>query len=497
VGVNILLITLDQFRADCLSAAGHPVVLTPNLDRLAREGVRLARHYSQAAPCAPGRASLYTGLYQMNHRVVANGTPLDRRFDNIAKAARRAGYAPTLFGYTDQAVDPRDASGPDDPRLSTYEGVLPGFEAGLVWGTGAPGAWLEWLRALGHDVPDDDADAALEGEPGRPADHSLSAYHTDAFLAWLDRREAPWFAHLSQLRPHPPYAAAGAFATLYDPAVLAPPIAAAEPRHRLHDGLLRSPHMAAPADPAGMARLQAQYLGMVSEADHQLGRVWAAIEARGEWQDTFIVVTADHGEQLGDHGLIGKGGFFEQSYHVVGLIRDPRPGAAEGIVVDAFTENVDIFPTLCEAMGIEVPAQCDGASLTPFLAGRTPDDWRDAAHWEFDWRAGLIQKAASDPRVSPVDGRLERRNLAVRRTKDSAYAHFADGSWLCFHLAADPTWRTPQTDPAVVLEQAQALLTWRARHADRTLTGMLVERGGVGRWPEMPSDWGDRNHAAA
>ena len=115
--MNILLITLDQFRGDCLSCAGHPVVKTPNLDRLAVEGVRFARHYSQSAPCSPGRASLYTGMYQMNHRVVANGTPLDASFDNLALAARRIGYDPTLFGYTDQSVDPRETEGPDDPRL--------------------------------------------------------------------------------------------------------------------------------------------------------------------------------------------------------------------------------------------------------------------------------------------------------------------------------------------------------------------------------------------
>ena len=93
---NVLFITLDQFRGDALSCAGHPVVRTPNLDALAAEGVRLANHYSQAAPCAPGRAALYTGMYQMNHRVVHNGTPLDARFDNVALAGRRAGYAPAL-----------------------------------------------------------------------------------------------------------------------------------------------------------------------------------------------------------------------------------------------------------------------------------------------------------------------------------------------------------------------------------------------------------------
>ena len=150
--MNILLITLDQFRGDCLSVAGHPIVKTPNLDRLAREGVRLARHYSQAAPCGPGRASLYTGMYQMNHRVVVNGTPLDGRFDNIAHAARRAGYVPTLFGYTDQTVDPRETEGPDDPRFATYEGVLPGFEMGCAMQPTDARAWYDWLAGLGYPV---------------------------------------------------------------------------------------------------------------------------------------------------------------------------------------------------------------------------------------------------------------------------------------------------------------------------------------------------------
>ncbi|HEY5288598.1 MAG TPA: sulfatase-like hydrolase/transferase, partial [Caulobacteraceae bacterium] len=213
--LNILLITLDQMRGDCLSAAGHPIVRTPNLDRLARDGARLSRHYSQAAPCGPGRASLYTGLYQMNHRVVANGTPLDRRFDNIAWAARRGGYSPALFGYTDQAIDPREASGPNDSRLSNYEEVLPGFES-VDLPSGQLDPWIAWLRRLGHDAPSNSV-AALATEPDRPADHSLSAYLAGRLIDWIKTQDRPWFAHLSQLRPHPPYAAAGRFATLYRP----------------------------------------------------------------------------------------------------------------------------------------------------------------------------------------------------------------------------------------------------------------------------------------
>jgi arylsulfatase A-like enzyme len=484
---NILLITLDQWRGDALGAAGHPIVQTPHLDRLAREGVWFSRHYSQAAPCGPGRASLYTGLYQMNHRVVANGAPLDARFDNLAHAARRAGYAPALFGYTDQAIDPREAAGPDDPRLSSYEQILPGFDEGLHLPTADLGVWIDWVRGRGADAPSDGL-AALATEPERPAELSHSAFMVDQLIAWIGGRDGPWFAHLSQLRPHPPYAAAGRFAALHHPDDMPDPIAPVAERSRLHEALLAHPLTAAPKDPAAMRQIMAQYFGMIAEADFQLGRLWASLQDAGQWNETFILVTSDHGEQLGDHGLIGKSGFFEQSFHVPCLVRGP--GLAAGRRIEAFTENVDVFPTLAEVMGLEVPAQCDGRSLGPWLRGEAPDGWRDAAHWEFDWRSASISRNDGVPQ--PWDRRLERRNLAALRTDGTAYVQFGDGAGLAFDLAADPTWRTPLTSADAVLPLTQAMLAWRAQHADRTLSGMLTEAGGVGRWPPLPDGWSER-----
>lgn len=484
--LNVLLITLDQFRADCLSCAGHPIVQTPNLDRLASEGVRFGRHYGQAAPCSPGRASLYTGLYQMNHRVVANGTPLDGRFDNIAKAARRAGYQPALFGYTDQSIDPRDAVNAEDPRLSSYEGVLPGFEEVCGLRPGAPTQWIEWLEQKGYALPSDPMEA-IASESDRHEDLSLSAFLTNQLINWLEKRDGPWFAHLSQFRPHEPFAAAGRFGTMYDPDDMPAPIAPSTDRHWLHEGFLRHPRLAAPTDPAQMRHTKAQYFGMISEADYQLGRVWDTLERLGQWDNTFIIVTSDHGEQLGDHGLIQKFGFFEASYHILGIARDPRPNKARGTTVEAFTEAVDIFPTLCDVLEVPIPAQCDGLPLTPFLNGEAkPIWWRDSAHWEFDWRFSFIRRGPHD---WPRDRRLEHQNLSVHRSENAAYVHFGDGSTLAFDLAADPTWRTPLVDPAARLTQAEGLLNWRALHLDRTHTGMLVEDGGIGRWPPMYGTW--------
>jgi len=473
--MNVLLITLDQFRGDCLSAAGHPLVRTPNLDRLAAAGVRLARHYSQAAPCGPGRACLYTGTYQFTNRVVGNGTPLDHRFDNVARCARRAGWSPVLFGYTDQAVDPRVVDGPADPRLASYQGVAPGFDVELTL-LDEQDAWRAWLAELGYDqLPS--GDAALASEPDRPAEHGVSAFLTDRIIAWLGRQDGPWWAHASYWRPHPPYAAAGRWATAYDPADV--PAAIAPGGDHPSCGDLAA--IAAPEGDGGVRALRAQYYGMISDVDHQLGRLWDALERLGMWDETFIVVTSDHGEQLGDHGTVGKGGFFEASYHIPGIVRDPTRPATHGTVVDAFTENVDIFPTLCDAIGAEVPVQCDGMPLTPFLEGTPPPWWRDAAHWEYDWRWERILFGAHP---WPWDRRLERQHLAVVRTDTAAYVQYDNGDWRCYDLATDPTWRTGHHEPARVLPLAQAMLSWRSQHADRILADTLIYGEVFGRTPE-------------
>jgi arylsulfatase A-like enzyme len=477
-GVNFLLITLDQFRGDCLSSVGHPVVRTPNLDALASGGVLLRRHFSQAAPCSPGRACLYTGTYQFNNRVVGNGTPLDDRFDNIARAARRAGYRPTLFGYADQGIDPRLAEGPNDPRLSNFEGVPDGFDIGLQL-TEHQEAWVRWLDDLGYDVGSD-AEAALTSEPERPAEHGVSAFLTDRLLDWFGRQDDQWFVHASYHRPHPPYAAAGRWSGAYDPAD-GPGAIPAPDRPTPFAGHLAE--NAAPSDEGEFRALRAQYYGMISDVDEQLGRLWSGLAELGMWDDTFVVITSDHGEQLGDQGILGKAGLFEPSYHVLGIVRDPRHPEAHGREVNAFTENVDIMPTLCEAMGIEVPAQCDGMPLTPFLVGDEPPWWREAAHWEYDWR---WEKILFGPHLWPWDRRLERQNLAVLRSDSIAYAQFANGEWRCFDLAADPTWRTEIDDPTIVLVAAQSMLSWRASHADRLFTDMLLINGGIGRVPTLP-----------
>jgi arylsulfatase A-like enzyme len=414
----------------------------------------------------------------MNNRVVANGSPLEDRFDNVARLARRAGYVPTLFGYTDQGLDPNQAEGLDDPRLDSYDGILPGFAVGHYLPE-SQATWVEHLRDLGYDVPFGWA-RALRGESDRPAEHSLTGFLTGKFLEWLEVQESGWFAHVSFLRPHPPYAAAGEYSRLYDPADVELPIAPVDAgdRHPLHATAMGIAHCAAPQEEEAMRHLRAQYFGMITEVDVHLGRVVERLEERGELDDTLIVITSDHGDQLGDHGLIEKLGFFPQSYHILGIWREPRSPHA-GRVIERYTENVDIAPTLADALGLEIPVQFDGRVMTPLFEGRDVE-WRSSAHYEWDYRGMFL---ASAPQPWPLDRALSRDNLAVSLTKDTAYVQFGDGSYLCFDLLADPTWRTPVDDVSRVLTAAQDMLLWRQEHLGRTYTDMLLRSERPGRWP--------------
>jgi arylsulfatase A-like enzyme len=477
---NVLFITVDQWRGECLSALGHPVVETPNLDALAASGVHFTQHFAQAAPCGPSRASIYTGMYMMNHRSVLNGTPLDARFTNVALEARALGYEPALFGYTDTSVDPRTVA-ETDPRLHTYEGVLPGLDPVCHVPEGDPQPWLQWLAKQGYDIPSNWREFVDRPAPGTrwqtqyAAEHSEPAFLTDQVIEWIEGRDgAPWFAHVSYLRPHPPFLAPEPYVSRYDPDAMPAPVRAASrdeegAQHPLFALMVKHPLLAAP-DGRELLELRATYFAMMHEVDHHLGRLFDAVG-----DDTIVVLTSDHGEMLGDHYVLHKLGWFDQSYHVPCIVRAPGAefDAGRGTRVDAFTENVDVAPTVLDLLGAALPLQCDGRPLTAWLRGETPEAWRVEAHFEFDFR-------------EPADKSLERRfgvtmedcALAVLRDAHGKYVQFAGHPQLpplFFDIDDDPGQLVNRAaDPAyasTVLDYAQRMLAWRIRYADRTLTG--------------------------
>lgn len=495
--MNVLFITADQWRGDSLGYAGNPLIKTPNVDALAADATAFLNHYANAAPCSPARACLYTGLYQMTNRVVRNGTPHAHRHDNVALAARRLGYEPTQFGYSDQAADPTVIPA-GDPRLTTYEGVLPGFDVRVKLAEDEK-AWLSWLRQEGVDFPDvaaaylpaHDAGSITSSPTKFGADQTPTAFLAGEFIRWLGEQDRPWFAHLSFIRPHPPFIAPAPYNTMYAPDAVPGFARAPNPAGdaTVHS-LVALAHAATPlasfapgmngrvADlsEADFRQIKATYYGMISEVDAQLGRVFDALKADGTWDDTLVIFTSDHAELMGDHYLLGKGGYHDQSQHIPLVIRDPR-SADRGKRVAAFTEAVDIYPTILDAIGGTAAHQPDGTSLLPWLNG-TPETWRDAVHWEFDFRE--VTSQATEQALGLDSTRL---SLAVIRTERWKYVHFAALPPLLFDLDADPAnLHNLAQDPAfasVRLDMAERLLSWRAIHLDQTLALKELTPGGV------------------
>ncbi|TWS98270.1 phosphoric/sulfuric ester hydrolase PehA [Reyranella sp. CPCC 100927] len=501
---NVLLIVVDQWRGDMLPCLGADFLKLPNIERLCREGVTFRNHYTQAAPCGPARASLLTGLYQMNHRAVQNTIPLDARHDNLGKMLRRIGYDPALVGYTTTTPDPR-ATTSDDPRFKVLGDVMEGFRP-----VGAFEPYMEayfaWLLANGVDVPAQRADIWLpkEGAPGPttaaarvPAEFSDTAWFTERALTYLRGRGSnPWFLHLGYYRPHPPFVAPHPFNRLYDPAAMPAPVRAASPQeeaqqHPLLDFYVNDIQqssffhggsgLGSAMTDAEVRQMRAAYCGLMSEIDHHLGRVFAYLQESGQWDDTLIVLTCDHGEQLGDHHLLGKVGYFDQSFHIPMIVRDPRPQAAttRGSIVNHFTETIDTLPTILDWLDAEIPPQVDGCSLLPFVVdGVPPGDWRTEVHYEYDFRDVYYSKAES-----ALGLHMDRASLAVVQDERYKYVHFAALPPLFFDLRQDPgQFMNRAEDPgyaSLVRTYSQKMLDWRLSFAERTLTGYRASPEGL------------------
>ncbi|XOV88190.1 MAG: alkaline phosphatase family protein [Pseudomonadota bacterium] len=494
---NILFITADQWRGECLSSLGHRVS-TPNLDQLASEGVLFRRHYANAVPCGPSRASLHTGMYLQNHRSGTNGTPLDARHTNWALEMRQHGHDPVLFGYTDTANDPREFSA-DDPILKSYEGPLPGIRPIVQMGT-FPDAWANWLAEKGYEVPEPNfrfytnkKDSFHEYEDGgpvpapltMPAEHHDTWFMVDQVMDHIAASKESFCVHLSLLRPHPPWIAPEPYNTLYPPETLndfvrAEHLDAEGLQHPYLAWTLGRPRNGAPEDLKKLTRMKASYFGLMSEVDANLGRLFDYLKLNGLWDDTLIVFTSDHGEQMGDHWLLGKMGYFDQSYHIPLIIRDPKAKPTRGVQLDEFTENIDIMPTLLDWMGIEMPVQCDGKSLLPAVrTGQFPAGWRTEAHWEYDFR--------SVPNGAPMEEALgltqHQCTLNVIRGKTAKYVHFTNLPPLFFDLEQDPAELVNRAnDPAylpAVLHYAQKMISWRMNHDEQTLTHLALTDDGV------------------
>ena len=501
---NVLFICVDQWRGDSLSFLGHRAALTPNIDALAADGVSFTAHYGQAAPCGPARASMLTGQYVMNHRVTANGVPLDSRHPNLATEVRKIGMEPQLIGYTTTIPDPVKHPAAD-PRFSEIGDVMEGFQIFAHFDEVDYRNYFGWVAGRGYQLAANPFEVwypqsgpcGPTAEPCQvPAEHSDTAWtgeHGLSFLrgAAVSRKDRPWLLHLGFLRPHPPFIACAPYhAMVPDDAIPGPVRATSREEEGAQHPVLahwlamqkQSSYYEGATGPVSAMSDQdvlltrRAYYGLIAEIDDWVGRIVAELKAIRQYDDTLIIFTSDHGEQLGDHRLLGKIGWFDQSYHLPLIIRDPD--GVRGRRVEEFSESVDLMPTILDWLGMATPASCNGVSLLPWLRGETPEVWRQEVQIEYDLRGGWPEPTSLPDGTPPEAG-----PMAALRTKEWKYVNLPGFAPVLYDLRADPgETRNVAPDPAyrpLLLEATRRMLDFRMTHADVGHTNVVATPKGL------------------
>lgn len=492
--MNVLFIMADQLRWDHLACAGHPYLRTPNLDALARRGVRFTQAYVNSGVCGPSRMSYYTGRYPSSHGATWNRVPLSVGEVTLGEYLRDQGRHLALAGKTHVMVDHAGLARLQLEGGSELHTLLTrgGFEEiDRYDGHHSPGdesGYPAFLRAQGYDSADPWSDFVISGIDAQgevrsgwqmrhvhlPArvreEHSETAYMTDQALAYIQRMgEQPWVLHLSYVKPHWPYMAPAPYHARYTPEQCLPVVRNEAEKVNAHPVLAAyraSEESQSFSLDACIRTVRPAYQGLIEQLDHHLGRLFEALERQGRFKDTLIVFCADHGDFLGDHWLGEKELFYDTVQRVPFIVVDPSTAAdaTRGSTDARFVEGVDVVPTILDALGLAIPEhRVEGRSLLPLTRGQSPD-WRDTTVSELDFS----YKAARERLGLGVE---DCRAWSLRNGR-WRYVYWQAAPEQLYDLAADPDQfvdlgREPATE-ALRRDFREQLLVWLSRRKRRT-----------------------------
>ncbi len=374
---HVLIVMLDQLRADSLGCAGHPVIRTPAIDGIAAQGLLFTGAHTVSPVCQPARVSFVTGRYPHNHGIWHNRGELPVNYPTFFTALRDAGYTTATIGKS-HLWGHRGVA-----HLREGEHYLRALGFDAIDETGGPrgtcttdSGYSDHLRAKGlfdlfvSDTTERVADATIT----RPAPFG-EADHMDGYVgrravqcvdAFPDDRPTCLFVNFPG--PHDPWDAPGRYATMYDPSHSPPPIPVPRRPRTLPDRAAAkldfAPEPRLTADV--IAAIRANYGGKASFVDDWCRRIFDAYASRGWLDDLLVIITSDHGEMAGDHGRVYKRTFHESALRVPLIVR--WPGRIPCGTRDALVENIDILPTVLEAIGVPQPPMSLGRSLLTVIA---------------------------------------------------------------------------------------------------------------------------------
>jgi len=368
---NILLIMADQLAAPFLGLHGGPAI-TPNIDRLAEQGVTFTSAYSNSPLCAPARFAMMSG--QLNSKIGAydNASEFPAGVPTFAHHLRAAGYQTSLVGKM-HFVGPDQLHGYEE-RLTTD--IYPA-DFGWTPNWGDPDGRFDWWF---HNM-DSVVHAGIVDASNQLDYDDDVAHHAIRKLRDLARTsdDRPWMMTASFTHPHDPYVARQAFWDLYDHDAIPLPTTGLLPDDENDPHSRRLRHVIG-ADVTDVSDEQVRtarhaYLAKISYVDHQVGEMLDELERHGMDDDTVVIFTADHGDMLGERGLWYKMSYFEHACRIPLIVRTPPQGRVTGpTTVAAHVGLLDIAPTLLDIAGVENPAVMDGASVLPLLNGHVDED---------------------------------------------------------------------------------------------------------------------------
>ncbi len=383
--LNVLFIAIDDLTC-ALNCYGHPEVSSPNLDKFARDSVKFDRAYCQFPLCNPSRSSLLSGMRPDTTRIFGNGVRIRDRFTNIVTLPQLfknngyfSGRIGKIFHYDvpgqigtsgrddppswDQVVNPRGRDKDDEKDVINF----------TSWNKNI-GASLTWMEAKGTDEEQTDGKVAA-------ATIKMIEAHKDE----------PFFIACGFYRPHVPDIATKPYFDMYPLDKVTLPVEPPEHIANIPPIAMTVKPLNYGLDPVKLRTFKRAYTAATTFVDAQFGKVMDTVQRLGLEDNTVIVVLSDHGWNLGEHGQWQKMLLFEESAHVVLMIRVPH-GKNYGKVCPRTVELVDLYPTLADLCGLKPPSWLEGRSLRPLLRKPTAT-WKLPAFTQVTRKGGIMGRS--------------------------------------------------------------------------------------------------------
>ena len=459
--MNVLFIMCDQLRRDHLSCYGHPYLHTPNIDALARRGVRFANAFVNSGVCGPSRMSYYTGRYPSSHGTTWNRVPLQVNEWTLGDYLKPGGYDLWLAGKTHVLADTEGMQRLMLDGQSELGALIArgGFrEIDRYDGHHEPhgeSGYPAYLRAQGYDSDrpwHDYVISAIDEQgqvvsgwnmrhahlPARVSEaHSETPYMTGQAMQFMQRQGSkPWVLHLSYVKPHWPYMAPAPYHQLYTPEQCLPVVRDEAEKNNAHP-VVAAYRQHEESQSFSMdeciRKVRPAYQGLIKQVDDQLSRLFDFMVQKDLLKDTLVIFTADHGDFLGDHWLGEKELFYDAVQRVPLIVCDPRTAAdaTRGSEQVGLVEAVDVLPTILDYLGLPAAQhRLEGSSLMPLLHAEAGATGKTAVYSELDYSFRLARQLCHK---TPQQARA-----FSLRTARWRYVYWLDAPEQLFDLQNDP-----------------------------------------------------------